>query len=220
MTDPPFPAEQLLELFFHECEKKFRFLEQLHDMTYLSGLVEKKNHYKIIRPYINQAPKFPFQAVTRYESDQMALELRYGEESMITECYLFYGPINRFTLEEILYAGRKAPNKVFSDWGVTHEQSIKNYIQKTAEAVKAHHKLLIAPSEKHIERALTIKDKRLEQAVYKQYNKALQETARKAAKAYRQKNYRLVVSLLSPYEKHLPNAERKKLDLAKRQLLS
>ena len=100
------PTEQLLACFFTECESQFRFLEQKYGFTYLSGLVEYRGGRQIIQPYQNQAVEPPFQAVTRYEKDDVCLEITYGDKEQVLEPYVYFGTIYRLAAAEILMARR------------------------------------------------------------------------------------------------------------------
>ena len=220
MSDNLFSAKQLLEHFFSGCESKLRFLEQRHGFTYISGLAEYRNNSKIIRPWRGQEVEETFIALTRYERAETALEIVFGEQQFIIESYVYYGPYQRFSLAEVLTAARKFSKGRTNDWGITRPQLIDESLMRIAKNLQNHHKAVLEPNEKLRERMLTIRDVQLEQAVRQHFSRTLKEATLAAAKAFREKNFRMVISMLEPYKNFLPSSELKKLQLAKKQILS
>jgi hypothetical protein len=221
MYDGPVAARDLLDHYFAECERKFRFIEQQHGFSYLSGLAEYRNNSKIIRPYGGrEIGGGEFMAITRYERGDVALEIQYGEARMAMECFVYFAPAQRFSLTEILTAARKAPKGKVVDWGITRSILIDENISRLSRTVQTHHKLVLDPGPKMLERMATIRDIQIEQAVRRQFTEMIRKASTQAAIAFREKNYREVVSMLEPYRNHLPAAELKKLQLARRQLVS
>ena len=84
-------SHELLSCFFEECERQFRFLEEEHGFTYISGLLEYKKHCKLIKPYNGKTGDLPepFFAVTRYELDKRAIEIFYGDHNYALEVYVY-----------------------------------------------------------------------------------------------------------------------------------
>lgn len=212
-------AQTALTKFFSECESKFRFLELQHNFSYLSGLTEYKNNSKIIKPYAHQELDNSFLAVTRYEKNETAFEITFSPSTSKLECLAYYGPILRFSLEEILIAGRRSQDAGDQTLSLTVTET-PHTLAKIADTLQNNMDIFCAPSEKMIGRALTIRNARLETAIRKNFAERLKSLTFSAARAYREKNYRQVIALLNPYKNYLGAAELKKLELAKKQLLS
>jgi hypothetical protein len=212
-------AEENLKKFFSGCESKFRFLEQMHGFSYLSGLVEQKNNCKIIMPYRNQPLADTYSAVTRYEKHDTAFEISYGNHSSLIECLVYYGPILRFSLDELLIAGRRS-QKAKARIMPLSTPDTQTALVEIAETIQNNADLILEPPEKMIARAQSIRENRLETAIRKNFSERLKTLAFSAARAYREKNFRQVIALLEPYKNHLSSADLKKLQLAKKQLLS
>ena len=211
---------ELLRCFFSECEKHFRFLEQRYDYSFFYGLVEYRNNYKVIRPFFEDDVSHPFTAVTRYEKDDQALEILFGSDQYYIEGYAYYSPIDRFEFSEILTAAKKPGVSVAENWGLKSEALIENTISTMAHNVEKSAKLLLKPKQKLLDRAITMRHARLEHAIRQLHIEGLQAACEAAAKAFREKNYKLVIELLEPHRRYLKKADLKKLDRAKKTLLS
>lgn len=207
-------SDDLLACFFSECEKRFRFLEQHHGYLYLSGLATYKNNYKIIVPYKGtQAPE-PFLAVTRYEKNAQAIELIYGDQDYILEVFLYVDPITRISLKDLMAAHRTPfamPHKMA--W-VTQSASINELLEALSALMRGNLETILNPNAKLVERALTMRSKLTEQAVRENYKKLLDDASIRAAQAYTQKDFALVLEILMPFKKDLSKADLKKLRLA------
>lgn len=211
--------QDLLTCFFSECERQFRFLELRHGYSYLSGLATYKNNYKIIIPYNNTTVPEPFLAVTRYERDNLAFEFLYGYEDFVIEVNLYINNITRLSLKDLMDASRVPYVFEKSLSWVTYEGYIEEALGKFAAAIRENEKKFLSPSDKLIERALTMRGKLMEQAVREQYKTALHEASVRAAQAYMRKDYALVVEILQPFERDLSKADLKKLKLAREALV-
>ncbi len=211
-------SRDLLSCFFEECEKQFRFLERQHGFLYLSGLAEYKKNYKIIVPYLNAPVKEPFLALTRYEKDDQAIEILYGADNFTIEIFLYLDAITRLSLKDLMLAMRI--DTVFSKplvW-MTEVGMLRESLEVFAKALQQYNKKFLNPSEKLIDRALTMRGKLTEQAVRAHYEVAKNEASAKAAQAYVRKNYPLVVEVLTPFVKDLGPADLKKLKRAQEKL--
>lgn len=208
------PAGELLRCFFSECERQFRFLEERYSFSFLYGLVEYKNNFKLIKAVPNQDVDVPFQAIVRYEKDTRAIELLYGGEQFQIDAYIYYDPIDRFSFPEILKASRKDVGVPVGDWGVTDSERVKKTTGEMAQVVDQYARILLDPSEKVLSRAKTMREALLEQAVRQRHAEILDVIAEDAATAYRKKDFRKVIELLKPHEPHLKKAELKKLQRA------
>ena len=153
-------AQNLLACFFKEGENRFRFLENKHGYSVISGLVEYRQGRQIITPWRGQAVTEPFRAVLRFEKDDQALEIFYGEKEFIIEGYAYYDRFYRLGMGEMLRAVRKGDPDTTRSWLAIHEDLVAESMQRMAHTVKRHWKPFLRPAPKIIERALTIRSKR------------------------------------------------------------
>ena len=217
-------AQDLLSCFFSECERHFRFLEQKHNFGYLSGLVEYQRNYKIIKPFQDKVAlpnaREDFTAITRYERDEMAIEIGFSKIQLSIEGHVYFDPVQRFEFSEVLTAAKKHAQGIGGDIGLTHEDMIASALEDMAKDMKTHIKYFVKPQNKLIERAQVIRSKRIEHAVREHFKTLLEDTSRDAARAFMNKDYKKVMTLLQPFEPYLPNADMKKLILARKHLLA
>ncbi|MEZ5815394.1 MAG: hypothetical protein R3E13_11855 [Alphaproteobacteria bacterium] len=221
MQETSLSTDKVLRCFFSECERHFRFLEERHGYSFLCGMAEYKNNYKIIKPLEDRPEEGrSFSAVTRYEKDGRAIEICFGNELFMVEAYSFYNPFERFELAEILTAARKDSQCLAGDKGVSTPELIQKTLGRIATCLEKHARVILNPGPKLLERAMTIRSARLEQGLRQKHSDALQAICADAASAYLEKNYRRVVELLEPHKAYLQKADLKKLERAKKYLLS
>lgn len=214
-------AGQLLKSFFSECERHFRFLEQRYGYGFFCGLCEYQNNYKIIKPFNGHNDiSDSFIAVTRYEHSNQAIEIVYNSDQFFMDGYVFYSPADRFGFSEILNASQRADPRVDSDWGITDNVLITRIVERFAQGFKKNASLILNPQGKILDKALRIRHSKLETVIKKRHNEDIKLICEQAALAFREQNYRLVVKLLEPYKNYLKQADLKKLDRAKKYLLS
>jgi len=220
MSKTQLSANELLRCFFSECERHFRFLEERYGYSFICGLAEYQKNYKIIKPLNDQKVDGSFLAVTRYEKDERAIEICFGNEQFLIEAYTFYNPFDRFELSEILTAARKDNEQLAGDWGVTNPELIQKTILRIASSLQDQAHIILEPKPKLLARAMTIRNARLEQSIRQKHNDTLKSICEDAASAYREKNYCRVIQLLEPHKNYLQKADIKKLNRAKKYLLS
>jgi hypothetical protein len=209
----------LLNCFFETCESRFRFLEQEYGYRYISGLAQVKAGRQIVVPYKGQNANIPFWAVTRYEQNEETLEITYGDSNFMLEGYLHDGQINRVSFAEILLAAHKGADAIN---GRAHVQTIKeisNLVTDMAGMIKTHRKYFLETRPKITERALAMRGKKLEQNIFEQYKADMAHASMDAARAFTAKDFKTVIALLTPYEKHLSAADAKKLEKARKSFL-
>ncbi len=213
-------SRELLTCFFEECEVRFNFLERKHGFSYISGLVSYKGGRQIITPYKNQDALDSFWATTRYEKDNDSFEIVFADGEFRVEGFACYNRIDRFAFTEILRAAKK-PNPVISGnpW-VQHREAMQETIQQMADSFKGHAACLLDPGEKLIDRAYAMRAKQIERQIRNQYKADVKSASTKAAKAFRAKDFREVIELLSLYEKDLGPSDRKKLEKARKSFRS
>lgn len=213
-------AVDLLQCFFAACEKEFRFLEQEHGYRYISGLAEYRDKYQIIVPYQNQGITDDFLAMTRYEKDDKAFEILFSSDHFVLEGHVYYDPVNRFEISEILAAAKKDHKGMIGGWGLSQSDVLTQTIQSMAKNLSENIGYYLKSDERLMSRALVIRNKRIEQAVRKQFKLQVTSACKQASKAFVQKNYEHVVKLLQPLEFYLDPSDLKKLKLARKYLLS
>src|SRR5262249_25448130 len=102
--------QNLLGCFFAACEKAFRFLEQEHGFTYLSGLTEYRMGRRIFTPWNPRITvSSAFTAATLYEKDNISIEIFFQGESSTLDFHFCYTPPHRFEFAEIINAPRLLP---------------------------------------------------------------------------------------------------------------
>lgn len=216
----PVRTQDLLTCFFSGCETSFRFLERRHGFSYCAGLATYANGRQIIRPYAHEEVTPPFWAVTRYEKDDTAIEIIYGDNNFSFDIFFCPDRIHRFSMSELLEASKKA--KVAAEKGHTllDTTSLREKMNRMAQTLNAQSGLLIDIDEDTIRRAVIGRAKRMEKQIRDQFHTNLKLSLKHAAIAFAQENYRMVVSLLSPYESYLKKGDLKKLQEARESLVT
>ena len=214
------PADELLRCFFSECERRFRFLQDRHGYHFICGLGEYRNNYRIIRPPDGRRIDESFLAVARYEQHERAIEMTYAHERFAIEAHAFYNCYERFGLDEMLSAARKNAEELRGDWGAASPALVQKTLRRIAADLETYAHIILEPKPRLLARAVTIRNSRVEHAVRQKHRDLVAKACKDAAAAYRKKDYRNVVALLGPHEKHLQKADLKKLSRAKKYLLS
>ena len=214
------PSRDLLTCFFKECEKQFRFLEENHGYTYLSGLTEYRQNYKIIVPYNTQKVEEPFLGLTRYEKGDHAVEILYGDDDYILEMFIYINATMRFNLYDLMLAARRDVLFEQNPSWVTQDTRIHDLVRHFAKSMRADSALFLTPSDRLVNRALTMRSKIMEQSIRAHLKKSVETATHKAAQAFVQKDFKQVIEILEPFQEHLGSADIKKLKLAKQQLKS
>ncbi len=161
-------SRDLLTCFFTECESTFRFLELKHDYGYLSGLIDYRQGRQIITPYHGQSIENSFRAVTRYEMENNAIEILYGDKEFMIEAYIYINQIHRLSLSDILLAAKKDDNSTKNNRQITKQNQIERKIHNISASIKKNKRHFLEPNERMIERALTMRGKRMEQSIREQ----------------------------------------------------
>ena len=213
----------LIETFFTDCEKNFRFLEQKHAYDYLSGLAEYRKNYKVIVPYhyskIDLHNADELIALTRYELGGSAVEISFSIETLRIEGHIYYDPVQRFEFSEVITAAKKGESRLNPESGLSQRDLIQDKLCDMGRVFQKYKKYFIEPKPRFVERVHTIKNKRMEHAIRSHFMEQLSDRCIQAARAYTEKNFKRVIELLQPFEPYLGQAETKKLVLARKQLL-
>ncbi len=210
------PIQKLLSCFFIECEKQFRFLEDQHGFYYYSGLIESLNGHQVIRPYSGQEIDEIFWATTRYEKDDTSFEISFGGTDLKLEMHLCYNRINRLALEEFLQAIKIKKKEYVSGTWLCAKSDIEKVIADIAQSVKQNLENLLEPKQRVIDKAIIIHAKRLRQKIMDDHKRNVKEASLRAAKAFCDKDYRLVIEILMPYKKYIRRSDKKKLKISQK----
>ncbi len=210
--------KNLLTCFFEESENSFGFLEAEHSFLSLSGLSEYKSGRQIIRSYTPQKP-FPehFWATARYETKNITIEINYKEEDFSLECLLYFNQIHRMQLHDFLNAAKKRP--LFkTDLTLAQSKRLAKEIWLIGKTIQKYKDIILDPPPKIMEKAITMRESRLENLIRKHFKKDLQLATILAAKAFKEEDFAKVVMILTPYESYLSTTDLKKLEKARKHL--
>lgn len=210
----------LVTCFFEECERTFRFLELEHGFVYLSGLVSHHNGREIITPYQNQKIDDIFQLTTRYERDNIVIEIKYGDDDFSVEPYLYYNFIQRLGWDDVLRVTKKRNNQDSVRRNVLRVHDIKSTIENMSALMKENAASLVSPTNAIIRKAAALREKHIEETLRSRAKDQVKQATKTAAKAYRTKDYKLVIEVLTPYEFTLKRSDLKKLNQARKKFLS
>ena len=214
-------SESLLTCFLRESETHFRFLELEGGFHYYSGLVHTQKGRQLVVSYRpGDSIPVPFTAITRYERERQSIEIIYYEDRFSLECYLSPDGMSRITLDEFLKAVKKTDRLMLKPPLALQPDGLTSAIQFLSGQIKEHVDNATFMNAKVFERALSIREKLLEQGIREQYERQMQHISTEAARAFLHKDFPKVVALFRPYERHLSPADLKKLDLARRKIVN
>lgn len=211
-------VQNLLACFFDQSEAAFRFLTQNLDLRMMQGMLQYRNGRRVILPYKGGTPEPDFCAVTCLEREALCLKLLYGHGDFGLETYVTFNHVDRFMISEYLEAGKSPDARMRHHYWLQSEGLLSSTISLIAESLKDNIMHITEADQKTIDRARTMRSKRMRQLIYNQYKKDLKEVSARAAKAFIDKNYRQVIEYLMPYEQDLPKADLKKYEIAKKML--
>lgn len=212
-------SDDLLACFFTECEAQFRFLERTHGFGRIAGLAEYKKGRLIITPHSSSTPGIgPFHLITRYERGPLAFEIGYSDENYLLDCHVYHNLSTRLSLEDVLKAAKRPSAAKILSRPASRPELLLSQIRELAAIVHKNNSWLGEESTKLFERAITIRETILEHNIREQYKREMEALSSQAAKAFLQKDFQKVVTLLTPYESHLSGADLKKLNQARRRL--
>lgn len=208
-----------LACFFQSCEREFRFLEQDHNFSYLSGLAQYRQGRLVFLPYKAGGKDENPEAVTLYEKNRVALEISYEADKSNLQIYFRYDRIYRFEIAEILKAHRKP---ALSEWRALQAllpDTLQNALKTAAAEVQHNVELLENLSPDAIQKILNMREKLMQQKIRDQHKQDIENAIETAVKAFALKDYRRVVEILTPHEQYLNFAAIKKLEIARKYLL-
>ena len=203
-------TQELISCFFNNCESKLSFLKEHHDFQPISGLVKYKHGRKLIRPYRNGTIPENFWALSRFEKQDIAIEISYHREEYILESHIYFGFVNRYNLSDLTHAAKKADERLDTQYGIGNESDLIEKIHTLGRAIHAHSSIITSHNEKLLKRANTIRNKRIESLVRERYNRDKKQATEKAAKAFMEKDYKKVIELYHPYREDLKAIDLKK----------
>jgi hypothetical protein len=203
-------TQQLISCFFKSCENALDFLQDNHGFQYISGMVEYKQGRKLIRPFRGDSIPENFWALSRYEKQDIAIEISYHEEEHIIESHIYFGFVDRYNLSDLAHAAKKADKRLNTQYGVANQPFLSQTIEDIGASMRTHAKLMTSCNERLLKRSNTIRNKRIENSVRDHYNRNKKQATEKAAKAFMEKDYRRVIELYHPYKSDLKATDLKK----------
>lgn len=218
-------AKQLIPCFFETCDQQFGFLKSDHEFSSLAGLVSYERGRHVITPYNDrQSARYPFNATARFESNDVFVELCYGNYNFTLECYVTYQRRYRFLLRDLVALLPKldsAPIKARpEDQPPVAPQShhIQSLLDITGQALRAHCDVLLNPPQEFIMLALDQQAVMQAKAITAQYRHNKQRACEKAANAFTKQDYRTTIMLYRPYKDDLEAPDHRIFSLAITQL--
>jgi hypothetical protein len=216
-------AQKLLGDFFSICAREFRFLEEDHGFTCVRGLSEYRKGHRLLTPWHEQhviPADAPFEAVTLYEKDDTAFEILYSSTNRTIDLYAGYSKSPRLQFQEILKAARRSLFVPLEIPVAVQHSTVEKTLQAISPVIQKNINFITAPNPKMIERALETREKHRELKLQEQLERDMAAAAQEAFRAFIVKDYRRVIELFTPYEHNLSFIHLRKLDIARKNLLS
>lgn len=215
-----FSNTSLLSVFFEECEAAFAFLQKDHRFGCISGLARHDKVRKVITPYTGQDVETPFYASVRYESKNTVLELTYGHEDFSIEGFLHFNTVYRLPLQDVLETAQKQDFSIHPKSRIHDPKTLNTTITDFARSVKNHKRYFLKYDQKFLEKAIEMRAQKIETQLRTEFEENLHLTLTHATIAFAEEDFRSVVVLLTHYKDYLPPADQKKLELARKALMS
>lgn len=216
-------SHRLLAYFFKNCKKQFRFLKNDHGFSSLAGMADYERGRYIIHPY-NEMKQidYPYCALVRYERNDIAFEVIYGDYNFSIESFVTYGRRYRFALGDIVASlpdkRAHAPIVFTQDDDVPCAPQIHHlraYLQTTQEQLSCYADYLFdSVTDSFLDQAFKAQQYRIEAAVRQRYIKQKENACKRAAEAFREQDYKRAIMLYRPYKKDLNSVELRILSLA------
>lgn len=210
--------EDLVAHFFECCDGSFDFLCKDYDFKKYNGMVAFHGGRKIIQPFKPRKKDEPQLVICRLEKNEIAIELTYDNEHMLLDSYIYFDFVNRFSLKDIANAAKKNRLEFGGDFVISSPVLITKEVERVASSINKEPQIFTQYDDKLVERALNIRSKQMEHAIREQHKQDLSTAIEKAAKAYREKDYRRVVELYKPFEPYLKLSDKKKYQRAVKEL--
>jgi hypothetical protein len=214
---------RLLAYFFKNCKKQFRFLKSEYAFSSLAGMAHYERGRYIIEPDKDLLQiEYPFHAIVRYERDDVAFEIMYGDYHYALECFITYGGRYRFALNDLVeIIPEKQGNApiLFSRYQNVHSapqvHHIRAYLETAHKQLSCYGDYLLKGiSQDFLESALEKQRDKTEILVRYCYMKQKENACQKAAETFKEQDYKRAIMLYRPYKKDLSSIELRMLTLA------
>ena len=219
-------SSTLLACFVAECEQQLSFFETINckrDLARprsLCGLVEIKDGRQLISPLTEDTViTKPFFAAQRFEWNDLALEITYGDSDFIFDIWLHKYPDQRYYLSDILRAAQKNPRKAKAKRKLTSKNALRRAVRDTVKLITQNYDLIINPPAEILKRAAKIHQSRIETKMKRLAAQKLESASLKAARAFIKQDYKAVIYWLRPFQDFLDKTDSKKLEIAKERFL-
>lgn len=209
---------ELLACFFRGCETHFGFLGHEPGFSAFSGMASYERGRIVIRPFDEQNVPENFSAVAHYERGDDAVEILYEENGYTLSVFLTYGRVDRLSLAEMVKAGGKRAPRAESH--LTQCAQLEHALERFASCFRQHSALLIEPKAALLEKARAARSAQINEELRRRARENMGFACKQAALAYIEKDWRRVVALLTRFERELTGYDLKKLEVARRKLIS
>ena len=218
MGTRPDPLDVVLDTFWRECDAGLSFLENEYSARKEFGLSRGDAPIAVLDEYKSGGiPASLFLAVQRYRLQNSVIEITYGDKELIVLPRIFFPSQKQsFGWSELLRAAGIDDPDATGDILVQSAERMRRVISALSTSLQKHFPLIANPDEMMIASALDARreERRRESEAHRQ---AFLDRARNmAADEFRKQNYERVVELLSPFENILSEADKSKIDLARR----
>lgn len=213
----------LLSCFFEQSEDVFSFLKEQYGFTRAAGMARISRGRITLSPFDAARylynPQKSFWAVVRYEKDDLALELSYGDMDFVMESHMYYDQTNRLSLSDILRSVKKPHGSVEPQYWVMTTDHMTKHLETLSDNVVHFKRYFLKYDSDIIEQAALMRAEAIKDAIYQQNQKNLEYISLMSARAMQDHNYKRVIELLRPYEEFLDDQNMHKLETARRRLL-
>lgn len=205
----------LISCFFSSVEESFLFLEDHFRFRRVSGIAMQSGGRIVIVPYDGSVRSDIFWAVVRYEKDNLAIEIAYGDRNLVIEGHVYYGHIQRLSFEDILLTADICINDNEQAIRVASADVIGDTIRRLAGLVRQHKRHFLKYDPDMVDAVATLRARLLGDEIMRQHKNNVEQISLLGAKAYQEKDYKRVIELFRPYETYLSPADFKKLQAAR-----
>jgi hypothetical protein len=218
----PDSIKRYLSHFIGSSQKHLQFLVDDLGFTCIAGMVEYKNGRKLIKPLdtITVIPDDLRQiwCVVRYEKDDFALELGYGDMDLRLEAYVYHDRIIRSALLDLLSIQGVGCDDLPLQW-LRDDDVIDGAIKTYADLIHANKRYIFKNDEKTIRKIQIQRSKKIRNTIKQHHDTTMRSITLMSSKAMQNKDYRRVIELLRPYKRYLSKASLTMLEQAQNQIL-
>lgn len=217
-----YSIHSLLSSFFELCKEHFQFLQNDNDFSHIEGMVNYVQGRKFITTYTGEQD-LPedlraIWAVSRFEKDDLAIEIGYGDADFRLSAHIYYGPAFRTELYDFLDINGVAVDLSPHQW-IKSQDLLKTCIKDTAEIIQYNKRFVLKTNNKIIEKIQMKRSQEIRETIRAQHQDVLKSLTLMSTKALQNKDYKRVIELLRPYKKYLSDTDLNKLEQAQALIL-